>query len=179
MITNKICFIHLRDQQQRTWSGLEDKQTGGVTVPWMVTEGGDIIVGQPARCRDNERFVKALGRAEAKHKFETLPPLFTIPKGRVQELAVCQGMASVALPVLPPKARYSLMASMAALLEANLLDNLSSGWYEQQVRDRLSFKNNDVTYDESVEAIFDANNVAVMNYFNTLGKPKAKAVARS
>lgn len=150
MITNKICFIHLREATVN-WPRKEYAQNGGATIGWMVTSSGDIVVGNPARCREDEKFVKQLGREEAIKKFQNEQPFFRLSHAELVRLGVAHSISSVDFDMLTPRARFELMTNFKNQIQETILDALSSRWFEERVRDRLILVDNRVEYNTQAD----------------------------
>jgi hypothetical protein len=157
MIIGKTCFIHLRDVHTIYGErGLtqEFKHTGGVTLAWEVDEFGNLIVGAPARCLPTERFVKSEGRDYALKNLNDFAPLLLITPGELAATAIAQSVLSFdTVTAMVPSMRKSLVDMIAARIKLEGVDTvMGSSWYEDRIRERIEFKNNNVTpLDFSVE----------------------------
>lgn len=163
MIQGKVCYIHARETNEETG---QLNHLGGVTIAWVVDAEGNIRVGQPARCRPNERFIKKDGRREAYTNLETKELLAFIAGADLSVAAASQSILAMNYSVLTPAARADIMETAIERCYTNLVGTMSSTWFEQQVRSRLVFGNNDVAYAPEVAEfsakIVDQRCLAVM-----------------
>lgn len=157
MIIGKTCFIHLREVQTiYTERGLaqEFKHTGGVTLAWEVDEFGNLVVGAPARCLPTERFVKSEGRDYASKNLEEYAPLLVITPNELAATAIAQTVLSFdTVTAMVPSARKALIQQVIHQITEEGVDVvMASSWYEDRIRERIVFSNNNVTaVDFSVE----------------------------
>jgi hypothetical protein len=144
MIKNKVYYIHAREQDPVTG---QFNHLGGVTIAWKVDDEGNIVVGQAARCREDERFVKSYGRDQALENLENKPAYFYIPKQNLRNVAASAGIVVMNFPTLTPFARAELTEKFCELTyDQDLTEVMGSNWYEEQVRTRLMFGDNRVEY---------------------------------
>lgn len=140
MQAGKLYFVHLRE----TDATGEYKQHGGATIAWAVTEQGDIVVGQPARCRSDEKFVKREGREVARAKFDLHDAILVIPANYVQSFATAEATLYLNHPFMTPSARMALFDAAAALAMTDITETMATSWFEQLVRSRFTLENNQV-----------------------------------
>lgn len=140
MQAGKIYFVHLRETNAEG----QYNQHGGATIAWAVTDGGDIVVGQPARCHSGEKFVKSEGREIARAKFNSQDASLVIPAGYVQSFATAEATLYLNHPFMTPSARMALFDSFAAMAMTDIANVMGTSWFEQLVRSRFELKNNRV-----------------------------------
>jgi hypothetical protein len=135
MQTGKIYFIHLRETNEQTG---ELAQKGGATVAWMVEEEtGNLVIGQPARCRSDENFIKSEGRDTAMDNLLSQDPLEVYTRDEVTAVAAAGGIPALNFSTLTPSARVVLMSKLLELLQLSPSDTMSTQWYESFIRSRI------------------------------------------
>jgi hypothetical protein len=142
VITDKICYIYLRNQ--RPDGHYEVK--GGATIAWLVdSRDGSIVIGKPSRCMADDPkselkpkgdvFVKAVGRRNAYNNLTDLAPAFVVKRETLIWLAANQAVHSLQLfDVLSPSAVNGLYEHFLREIKSNVESFMNSNWYEQVVR---------------------------------------------
>jgi hypothetical protein len=140
LITDKICYIHLR----HTYPNGQFYVKGGATIAWLVeSETGDIIIGRPARClADNPKngtvgdvFQKAIGRNVALGHLSMHAPAFVVKREALLALAMTQLRGRLdSWGEVSPDSADTIADVIAAALLAGVESFMASTWYEQVVR---------------------------------------------
>lgn len=143
MITDKICYVHLRNQ--RPDGNYEVK--GGATIAWVVdSETGDIVIGKPSRCMiDNVKtgeqgdiFQKHIGRQNAYNNLVFHSPILRVTRDSLVWLATQQATASMNFTTLTPNAINALAEYVKGEIKGYIETFMNSSWYEQIVRSHFT-----------------------------------------
>jgi hypothetical protein len=153
VITDKTCFIHLRNYDE--YGNFRVK--GGATIAWIVDEEtGDIVIGQPARCMEVDTFKKETGRNLAWSNLTYERAAFRIARASLVFLAQAQARSALRFSVLTPNAIAGLNDYIATEIQLNVEQTMSSNWYEQIVRAHFVLHPNN-RLEQAVEALNPLN----------------------
>lgn len=140
MITNKFCFIYLREKDAQGNFLVK----GGVSIAWLVDAAtGDILIGKPAKCMADDPkkgiagdvFTKEEGRRRAYDNLVFHGAAIRISRDTLVSLAQSQFEQSFqGVRELTPNAT-NMIASLAKWQISEAIEQfMSSTWYEQVVR---------------------------------------------
>lgn len=143
MIPNKFSFIHVRNHIDR----LTYSPFGGKTYVWYVNDDEDIIIGNPAICYHQDRFVKRVGRELALNKLlfgESF--LLIIPKQVYVDEVIASLVAGpkVSYHFITPSVGDEIQDLIIQNIQNNPINTLSSSWFETMVRQQIARITNDV-----------------------------------
>ena len=131
MISNKICFTHIRTFDQ--YGYISSK--GGMTTAWSINDDGDLEIGYPARCNSGDQFCRAVGRNLASDNFKHGTHIAVIPNKELVSNVIAQAGNTFDMKSLSRFANNSLLLTFADTIEDHgLAKVMSSSWYEEIVR---------------------------------------------
>lgn len=141
MITDKTCYIHLREQDDQG----QVKHKGGATIAWYVCgDTDDIIIGRPAQCNTSDEFRRNIGRELALDNLQSKDPLAIVHSDIYAQLAVHNASKAMHFNALSPNGNSDLRFALQLLIEDKPAAMLSSAWYEALVRDIVTIKGNKI-----------------------------------
>lgn len=135
MIANKVNFLHIR----KIDSDGDAEAMGGYTVAWTLDENQNILVGVPARCRDDEHFNKRIGRDYAQLHLHEQEPLAVIEAKEVHAYAVKATESYLKYAPLSPEAVKKIVDGLVIDAYHSLATTVTNSLLEAFVREALSF----------------------------------------
>lgn len=133
MQVGKVYFIHLREPQENG----QYVNNSGATLAWYVDAEGRLYVGKPAVCHPADVFRKDKGREVAEQKLDNEDAFFVIQPEQIKGLAAAQSVGSMNFATLTPATRLDLFEIMTQSIQENVVNIMTTSWFEGLVRDRL------------------------------------------